>query len=178
MQKKELKGLGGWLILPMIGLILAPFRLIYQEIIDPSLLFVEETYTVLTEPTSIAYHALWVPLLIGDFLLTILTFFFFCLLLWHAFKHSIRFPQLFIVWLIFNLVAQLIGLSLALQILSDMPAEIAREIKLDSINRSVGQSFLGALIWIPYFLRSRRVKNTFIQPYGIIPLKKAALHKS
>ena len=57
-QKAEPSGLGGWLILPMLGLIFLPIKLgaMLATIYYP--IFSEGYWEVLTTPESEAYHAL------------------------------------------------------------------------------------------------------------------------
>lgn len=63
------KGIGGWLLLPAVGLVLTPFRMgvqFYRDLL-PSL--TPEIWHALTSPGSSAYHPLWGPLIICEMLL-------------------------------------------------------------------------------------------------------------
>ena len=55
----EPKGLRGWLILPAIGLIVAPLRLGINLMKDFWPIFRDGYWPVLTTPGTEAYHPLW-----------------------------------------------------------------------------------------------------------------------
>jgi uncharacterized protein DUF2569 len=77
--------------------------------------------------------------------------------LWLGFlfvRKSSRTPSVFITWLAINLAIQLIDLLLIAQIPAIAGESVA---SVGEIVRAVIQ----AIIWIPYFLRSERVRNTF-----------------
>ena len=59
-------GLKGWLILPMLGLILTPIRLSIALVTIYAPIFTNGIWNVLTNPNNEAYHKLWAPLLIFE----------------------------------------------------------------------------------------------------------------
>lgn len=65
-DKETLKGLGGWLILVGIGVVVAPIRLIYEYGPMYYSIFTDGSFEVLTTPGTEAYNSLWGPLLIGE----------------------------------------------------------------------------------------------------------------
>ena len=73
------------------------------------------------------------------------------------FLRSRRFPALFIGTAVANLLYVLGDAWLGSIVLPDEPmfdADTARE---------VGSSAVGVLVWVPYMLASKRVKNTFVR---------------
>ena len=158
-ESNEPKGLGGWLILPMLGLIIAPVRLIIQIVKDLLPAFAPETWNALTTPDSPVYHHLWAPVIILETVSSIGLLLFSVWLLVLFFKKSIRLPKLFITWLILAFVIQILDQILANQI----PAVGAQNTSPEAI-KDLFRAFIAMLIWVPYFIRSKRVKNTFTQP--------------
>jgi hypothetical protein len=77
-------------------------------------------------------------------------------LLWLFFRKSRRVPMLMVVWLLANTGGQIVDLLLAQQI-----AAVAALPDNDGI-KELSRSVVGLLIWVPYFLVSKRVKNTFV----------------
>jgi hypothetical protein len=98
------RGLGGWLILPAIGLFLLPIKMAISLITNFLPIFQKNYWAVLTTPGSGAYHHLWAPLVIfeiaGNTLFIILD----VVLIFLFFTKSYRFPALFIAFLALNLV--------------------------------------------------------------------------
>lgn len=155
----EPRGLGGWLVLPALGLIVTPFRIGFQFYRDMLPALELETWNALTNSSSAAYHALWGPLIIFEVIASLAFFAFTLLLLWLFFHKSNRVPKLFIIWLVLNAVIQIIDLVFASQI----PVVASQPTDPESV-KDITRSIFGAAIWIPYFLKSKRVKNTFIEP--------------
>jgi len=154
----EPKGLRGWLILPAIGLFASAIRLTFSLMRDFWPIFRDGGWPVLTTPGTPAYHQLWGPLLIFEiagnsfFILAnvALIFFFFS-------KHW-RFPALYITMLGLN-VLFVIGDFF----MGNMIPAVATANDPQSVREMV-RTLAAAAIWIPYFLRSKRVKNTFVKP--------------
>jgi len=148
-------GLKGWLILPMLGLIITPINLSILLVTTFIPIFTDGTWTILTSPSSEAYHHLWAPLLIfesiGNFAFLIGSVF---LLVWF-FKKSRKLPKYIIIFYIANLL-----FVTADYIFGNLIPIVAESNQAESL-REIVKSFIGAVIWVPYFLKSVRVKNTF-----------------
>ncbi len=155
----EPKGIGGWLVLPALGLIITPFRMGFQFIKDLLPALTPEAWNALTKPESPAYHPLWGPLISFEVVANLVLFVFTLWLIWLFFRKSKRVPTLFVVWLLSLAAVQTIDYVLVAQI----PAAAAQPSDSEGI-KDLARSIVGAAIWIPYFIRSKRVKNTFIEP--------------
>ncbi len=150
-------GLGGWLILVGFGLLLAPLKLLGFVVQSFPPIVQDGTWEVLTTPGSEAYHPLWAPLLLGELVVNLAFIGAGVALLLFFFLRSRRFPTLYIAVTIANLLFLLSDAWLGSIVVPDEPmfdADTAREL---------GRSVVGALIWVPYMLASKRVKNTFVR---------------
>lgn len=154
----EPKGIGGWLVLPALGLLISPIRfcfLFYSSIL-PSLM--PATWNALTNSNSPAYHPLWGPLIVFESISNLALFIFTLRLLWLFFKKSNRVPGLVVIWLVLSMALQVVDILFAAQI----PAVAVQQNNLESV-KDLTRSLVAAVIWIPYFKRSKRVKNTFVE---------------
>lgn len=152
------RGLGGWLILPAIGLFVLPIRLTIMLINDFLPIFQRGYWEALTTPGSEAYHHLWAPLVIFEIAGNTFFIIFDIILIFLFFTKSYRFPVLFIAFLVLNLFFVVSDFFFA-----DLIPAVAAESDREFV-RDLAGSIIGAIIWIPYFLVSKRVKNTFVKP--------------
>ena len=67
-KEQSISGLGGWLILVGIGVVVSPFRIGAMTVLIFVPVFTDGTWEILTTPGSELYHALWAPLLIFELL--------------------------------------------------------------------------------------------------------------
>lgn len=151
------RGIGGWLLLVGLGLIVSPLRIGYFLATTHWPIFQNGSWGLLTTPGSEAYHPLWAPLLVfeiignlGSIVLAIAT-------LWLMFRKSRYTPRIAIAWLAWTAAVVVIDFFAA-----DLIPAVAAQSDPDSVKELV-RSIVGAAIWIPYFLVSKRVKATFIQ---------------
>ena len=147
-------GIGGWLLLPLLALIVTPIRVGILVTADLLPVFDPQVWSRLTTPGNAAYHPLWAPLLIFEVVANIGIIVVSIVLLWLFLRKSSRLPGLYIVWLLANASIQIIDVGLGSQVPA-VSAGIGEGLK------ELGRSLVGAAIWIPYFRRSVRVKNTF-----------------
>ena len=149
LSKNEPQGIGGWLILVVIGLLISLTRLFTTVF--------SESIPALQSPTARyldrAIKSLLYFELIGNILFA-LAIIFLLLLLSQRYK---LFPRLIIIFYLSNVVFVLLDLILAYQI----PA-IKNSPDDGSSIKELARSIIGAAIWVPYFLVSKRVKNTFV----------------
>ncbi|MFC3798437.1 DUF2569 domain-containing protein [Cohnella sp. GCM10012308] len=150
-------GLGGWLILIQIGLYVTLIQLVIQinQYTIPS--FESETWNALTSKGADLYHVLWKPAILfeavfnlGMFVMTI-----FCLAFMYMRKRI--FPKLMIVYYSVSLLGGIADYALVQTISSDVGLD------LDNSLRDTFRAVVTCSIWIPYFLRSERVANTFLR---------------
>jgi len=149
-------GVGGWLILIAIGLIITPIRLsmfIYSAYVP---LFNSGAWSILTTPGSERYHWAWKPLLLLEISGNVAFVVWSIILLFLLFTRSRRFPRLMIAYLIGNLL--FIGLDLLAVASLPNTGDAASDLIPELV-----RSILVCAIWVPYFLVSVRVKNTFTQ---------------
>ena len=149
-------GLGGWLILVGIGIVLSPLRLLGElgQIYGP--MFNDGTYEYVTTPGTDAYHSFWTPYIWGGLvgncvvlLLSIYTIFLF-------FSKKSLFPKLYIWVVCGSLVFVLIEASLVRVVMPDEPIFDPETLQ------SILQQVVGIVIWVPYMMLSKRVKVTFV----------------
>lgn len=141
--------IGGWLLLPALGIILSPFRMVI-EIID---LIKEGVY----EQSTWSY--LWndkqyelITLVFTGSILNIMLFIFSITLIVLFLMKRTNIPNLMIGFYLFNL--SIMAMSTA----SIYFFDISEDLELVDLFRY----FISCCIWIPYFIKSKRVKNTFI----------------
>jgi hypothetical protein len=156
-EEKNLEGLGGWLALVGVGIIISPLRIIGQIFPIYSEMFSNGSWAALTTPGTEAYNPLWTPILMGEMAINgglvlvwgFITFLFFS-------KKRV-FPKWYIGILLFTLAFILVDALTIKAVLPNEPvfdAETAKEL---------GRTIFVALIWVPYMLVSKRVKATFVK---------------
>lgn len=150
-------GIGGWLVLPALGLVVTPLMILYQLYTNFLPLANADSWSAMIDRQSPIYHPLLVPLIIWEIGMNVVLL---AVTIYAAilfFRRSKRAPVWVIMWLILSLGIMLIDAAVGSQI-----PVIAKEGFRDSL-RDLGRSITGAAVWIPYFLLSKRVKSTFVE---------------
>lgn len=158
LNPKNLK-FGGWLILPIIGILISPFRMVYNVI---STFFNANSWTGLLN--SGLENATGISVLFGfelmmNMILLMLTIFIILML----FKKRTALPILISILYAATFAWILIDFFLAEMLFPDSYFSNAEQ---QASYKEMFQSAIACLIWIPYFNISKRVKNTFINKYN------------
>lgn len=157
--------IGGWLILILISMILSLLLNTYQ--IFTSGYFNLAGWIELTTPGKSSYHPMWAPCIIFELIFK-LGFVAFVILLLVLFKERrSSFPGLYILLLAANIVFMLFELFITYK----MPKVDANDTSSEILNGFV-RSIISGAIWIPYMLKSWRVKETFAFTYDVSKQKK------
>jgi Protein of unknown function (DUF2569) len=138
----EPKGIGGWLILPVIITLLSPFMTAYAAVQDVAVLLNASLSTALA------------VFIVVEFLYNfgLMSAWIFAAVL--LFRHKRFYPRLFVALLVITLVGTVLDLAVA---------ATAFDVTIDSSDiRSAGRSAILLSIWGPYMHKSVRVKNTFV----------------
>ncbi|SFB38047.1 DUF3857 domain-containing protein [Algoriphagus aquimarinus] len=144
------KGIGGWLVLPAISLIAVPVTIIFSLIDGEYFNSAVWTNIGVYGAGFKVYYGVTFVFLIFLFCFAILTAIFF-------FKLRTGAPQLFILLISINFVSLILEAYVGDQYFP--------ELELDSSAKDIIRSVLGLFIWIPYFIKSERVKSTFTRTY-------------
>jgi hypothetical protein len=149
-------GIGGWLILVAIGVFVSPLRLLASTVNTLMPILKDGVWAALTTPGSDAYHPMWAPVIVYELLGNVTLLVAYVVLLVLFIKRSTEFPRLFIWIAALTFPFLVIDVWLVSLLPLDEPA-------LDpSTARGLLASVFALAIWVPYMLRSRRVKNTFV----------------
>ncbi|WP_349408785.1 DUF2569 family protein [Pseudalkalibacillus sp. SCS-8] len=157
------EGIGGWLILIIIGLLSVPFIRMFSLYQNYWTVYHTPAWSLLTEPGNPLYHAWFEPVfwinVAVDFGIILLTL----VALWLLFTKHAAFPKFMIYYLVGITVFAIADGIITNWIFSTLPitADTLAYIKGQSFRQQAG-SIIVCLIWIPYLLRSKRVKATFI----------------
>jgi Protein of unknown function (DUF2569) len=147
--------IGGWLILCAVGLLLFPVQTAVSLFTDIIPALSGNNWFILTSPDSVSYHPLWGPLLIMElvgnvgflgFSIPVISFFF---------TRRKFVPKLAVVFIASNLI--FVGLDYYLTRIILIKSD---PVNLESIANFI-RTLVASLIWISYFLFSKRVKKTF-----------------
>ena len=157
--KAEPEGIGGWLVLPLIGLVLALLSLLYNLFGNLLQAFRGDLWSAMTAPDSGFYSAYWPHYLVVSSVVNVAFIVCIALLLVGFLKRRRQVPLLMIV---FYLAAIALGVFdfLSLRYLAK-DAPLAQAALAQGAFSLLVRSAVPSLIWIPYFLRSVRVRNTF-----------------
>ena len=147
--RDDLVGLGGWLILVGIGIVVSPVRILSTlsttwQTVDGA------AWGQLTNPGTTSYDPLWAPGLMFELIANVGLFVFSCLLVYLFFKKKRQFPVVFICVVLASIAVNIVDVAFQHALPIDDPA---------SIN---GKLVSSGVLWMVYMIRSRRVRNTFV----------------
>jgi hypothetical protein len=149
--------IGGWLILCAIGLILYPVQtlvFLFTELI-PALS--PENWSALTSPASSYYHSFLAPLVIAEMVGNICFFIFSICLVVFFFQQRKYAPKLIIFFLAGNLI--FVGFDYWVTTFIIIRSS---SIDMDATINFV-RTMVAGMVWIPYFIFSKRVGKTFVK---------------
>jgi len=155
-SRAEPSGIAGWLYPVAVGLCLWPIR-IGVDIVKGLRPLEPATWHAITTPGKRGYHPLFGPLIVGELVVNAALLIWAGVLLYLFFAKRRSFPAVMITFMITRAVFQAADLGVALMI----PATAARI--GPEIYGALAGGILVTLIWVPYFIRSRRVEATFIR---------------
>ncbi|QOF70231.1 DUF2569 domain-containing protein [Aminobacter sp. SR38] len=141
-------GIGGWLLLPMLGLFAAPIVGVlqftaYAEVFSGwQYLDTRLAVFIVAETAGNIVLAVVAPVV----------------LLFFMFKRLEMFPGWYMIWATAAPVFLLADAAVAYALFAEPGSEIFDKETV----RGIARSFLSAAIWIPYMMRSERVANTFV----------------
>ncbi len=152
-EHSQNKQIGGWLILPAIGLIISPFVLSLQIINED--FFNHNTWLSLN---SIGENAANITVLFAAELIYNFLFLMFNLLvIYMFFSRRTSLPRLITIYYIVSLLGPILDHFLVEILAPGVLTEVDRNTTYTDATRTI----IGAAIWIPYFNISERSKNTF-----------------
>ncbi len=146
------KGIKGWLILPVIGLFLTPLLQIFY-LGSTFILINSPEWEDVTTPGREGYHFLFKPSIYIELGFNILFVLFCIYLIVLLFQKKKLFPKVIITYYIITILGDLIVTSLVNQ--------INESFSVPDVSISI-PAFISSIVWIIYFKRSKRVKNTFV----------------
>lgn len=156
-EDKNIEGLGGWLILVGLGVILSPLVILVTVFPTYFEIFSDGSWAILTTPGSTVYNPLWAPLLIVEIGINAGLVLAWVVAATLYFTKRKAFPKVYIAIVLFSLTFIILD---AIAVNAVLPTEPVFD---SATARQVGRTLITALIWIPYMLLSKRVKATFIR---------------
>jgi hypothetical protein len=178
-------GIGGFLLLPIVGLVLSAGWNVWTLVRDFIPLFRSSVWGVLTTPDSPTYYWLWKPLILFEAFAAVVMVLAPLALLVMLFRRRRSARRWVIVFYVFCCVCAAIDSVAALLFVVDWLRSVAglpdtAEAISSAATQGLYRTFLLAAIWIPYFVRSRRVKSTLVNPQSSlqsdVPQSRVAAH--
>jgi hypothetical protein len=158
-DKGELKGLGGWLFLVAISVTLSPFVAVVTDYAQFFQVITIEEWGALRDinsPTYIPYYGLVVTLeAIFSFIIDAYLFY----LMYLFWSEKSGFPSLYIKVIFASLIYTIVNIIAISLVLPDLTTE---DLFDEPTIRVIVHLIFTILVWVPYMIKSVRVKNTFI----------------
>lgn len=147
------EGIGGWLILPTIGLFLTPLQGLIQLGQYAGL---SENFQFLTgaQKTLVGIE------IIGNLAIAVVMPVY---LLFLLFNKKATFPRTYVIWAVANLIFIIADLIAAKILFGDVFEAAGMELMDSETTQAILRAIVLVAIWVPYMLNSRRVRNTFVQ---------------
>ena len=148
--------IGGWLYLVALGLSVTAIRGTYQMYSVYWPIFRDGYWPKLTTAGGAGYHVLWAPLIVGEIVGNLCVIALSVFALAHFFRKSRKTPRAAVVCYSFGVALVLLDYFVS----GFIPAVANNR---SASNSELFRACFSAAIWIPYFLVSKRVKNTFVR---------------
>ena len=141
---QEPKGIGGWLILPMLGTIISPLLTMagLAESIDAFVKYGDKQ------------TATWKYFVIGEIIFMLAIIAGWIVAAFKLFQHKRIYPSLFVFMLASTLVYNLAD-TVVVAAMFNQPFD-------PTAVRDIARPLISLIIWGPYMYLSKRVKNTFV----------------
>lgn len=146
------RSIGGWLVLPAIGLCLSPLKMLYDFVQIEY--FNYSNWRILTDPSFASYDLGLGVFIIVEMIVNLGLLFYGVVLVILFFKRRSNVPLLAAIFYSITFLFLLIDGFVATAYGTAMDEDTIM---------SIFRSFVGAAIWIPYFLTSNRSKGTFTE---------------
>ncbi|CAM3506152.1 MULTISPECIES: DUF2569 domain-containing protein [Paenibacillus] len=154
--KPPVEGLGGWLVLVQISIYFSLITITALLITNVLPIYEPEVWEVLTDPSSPYYDAMLAPLILFETVMNVLFVIGLIVALVMMYSKKRAFPKWMIGYIIASLLFGIADFAVASQI------ELLAETDDGQSATQIVRSMIYACIWIPYFIRSERVRNTFV----------------
>lgn len=147
--------IGGWLILFAFGLVLYPVQTLFLLVTELFPAVFSDNWVALTSPANPGDHSLWAVLVIFELVGSSIFFLYSVVTIIYFFQRRRRVPGL----VIFFLAANILFVSTDYLIINFFLIR-GNSLNMDATINFV-RTVVAGTIWIPYFMFSRRVKQTF-----------------
>jgi len=154
---KQYEGLGGWLILVGIGVVLSPFRMLADVSKTYLPIFKNGTWEALTNPSSEFYNSYFSVVLTGEIIFNSIMILLSFYMIYLFFQKKKLFPKFYIWTLVISFIFIILDALIVSAVFPDtkvMDIDTAKELF---------RIFIVSIIWIPYMIKSKRVKATFVR---------------
>lgn len=155
-KQNQPSGLGGWLILAGINIVFSIYLTTRTVVESYNSIMLSGIYTALTSPESSSYHSGFKFCFIFEIALNITFILLFIYLAYLFFTKNYKFPKVFIFIRIMCVVFIIVDIFITISVFD--VSVIDREVIIDLVG-----AIIQCMICIPYFRKSERVKNTFVQ---------------
>ena len=155
-KQNQPTGLGGWLILAGINIVFSIYLTTRTVVESYNSIMLSGIYTALTSPESSSYHSGFKFCFIFEIALNITFILLFIYLAYLFFTKNYKFPKVFIFIRIMCVVFIIVDIFITISVFD--VSVIDQEVIKDLVG-----AIIQCMICIPYFRKSERVKNTFVQ---------------
>lgn len=157
-EKPYCYGFGGWLYIVTIGQLFTLYRSLTTIFETDLPLLRTPEWDMLTVPGGESYNPLWKPFVYIEIASCTIYILIIALVGYLTIKLSRYYKRAQISLYVFNIVYSAIILTFMLSLNSHYDPPVYAENEFTEI---IVQTSVASVIWIPYFLLSKRVKNTF-----------------
>ncbi len=151
-----LKGVGGWLVLPLIGLGLTLLLISWGVFNDGFWILDRDAWSAMTSPEGMSYHPGWAPYLLMQVVHISFIFGFYPALIVQYLRRRSAVRFIMPVLMLLNLVLAGAEYYACFQM-----AAVFEPSDLADASSALSRTVMAVLIWVPYFCLSKRVKITF-----------------